>query len=447
MLTSAKKWDWSVSVSLLLAIGVSAGIALVVLWRLGDGPFEIGLSVVALLLAALFLREAVRGRRREREISRQASLLATILELSPAGVWVKDANSRYVMVNSAILQQLHFPKEEVVGRRTVDVVPPDEVQNILAWDREAFARPGVTISGEDVLHSANGEVTYTLNSRVACDIGGRLMIVGSAMDVTALRRAEAELRSAMRQREAAEAGLRQAQKMEAIGKLTGAIAHDFNNLLTSVLGNIDLALPRIPEGPTHLLLEKAEGAAQRGAKLIEHLLAFARNQHLEPRAIDLNQLVLGMKDLLSHSLGSQIEIETLLEDTIWPALADANQVEAAILNIAINARDAMPSGGRLLIRTINVAAAAATLPVELAASDFVAIMITDTGTGMSADVLAKAFEPFFTTKDFGKGSGLGLSQIYGMARQSGGMATIDSRPGEGTSVSVFLPRAREPSET
>jgi signal transduction histidine kinase len=154
-----------------------------------------------------------------------------------------------------------------------------------------------------------------------------------------------------------------------------------------------------------------------------------------------------MKDLLNHSIGPQIEIETLLDDTIWPALADANQVEAAILNIAINARDAMPSGGRLLIRTVNVGAAAPALPMELAKFDFVAITITDTGTGMSDEVRATAFDPFFTTKDFGKGSGLGLSQIYGMARQSGGTATIESGLGEGTSVSVFLPRAREQSET
>jgi PAS domain S-box-containing protein len=408
-------------------------------------PFEAGLAVIAMASTALLVREAMRGRRKEEEIGGQAALLATILELSPAGIWVKDADTRYVMVNSAILKQLLYPREEVVGRRTVDIIPPDEVQNILDWDRAAFAQPGIIVSGEDVIRTADGEVHHTINSRMACEIGGRKLIVGSAMDVTALRRAEAELRAEMRQRAAAETELRQAQKMEAIGKLTGGIAHDFNNLLTSVLGNIDLAMAQIPDSSARLMLSKAERAAVRGAKLIEHLLAFARNQHLEPQAIDLNRLVRGMTELLTHSIGPLIAIEARLDDALWPALADESQVEAAILNIAINARDAMPSGGRLLIRAANVEAAAPALPPELAKSDFVALTITDTGTGMTEEVRARAFDPFFTTKDFGKGSGLGLSQIYGMARQSGGTATIDSRLGEGTSVSLFLPRA--PGET
>jgi PAS domain S-box-containing protein len=440
MSNSATRRHRSLSITLALAVTLLAGAAVVMHWRVDHSLFDVGLSLVALLLAALLLRETMRGRRREEEMTGQATLLEAMLELSPAGIWVKDADGRFVIVNPAALRQIQLPREQVIGRRTIDVVPADEVQNILEWDKAAFAQPGVTISGEDLFH-VDGDVRYAVNSRVVCNIAGRRLIVGSAMDVTALRLAEQELRSEMHQREAAEAELRQAQKMEAIGKLTGGIAHDFNNLLTAVLGNLDLAVPRVSDAAARRLLQRAQAAAERGAKLIAHLLAFARKQHLRAYATDLNRQILGMKDLLGSAIGPTIDIDIVLDDELWPALADANQVEAALLNIAINARDAMPNGGRLRIETANLGADTPGFPTELPPADYVAITIGDTGCGMSEEVLANAFDPFFTTKPFGEGSGLGLSQVYGMTQQSGGTARIESRLGEGTKVSLFLPRA------
>ncbi|MBV8653112.1 MAG: PAS domain S-box protein, partial [Alphaproteobacteria bacterium] len=402
--------------------------------------FGVGISLVLVLLTALLLHEVALGRRREEEISAQASLTKTILDVTPSAIWVKDEQGRFEIVNDAMADVFKKRKEELIGRRTTDLLPPDEAERILAWDGESAVKEGVTIGGEHTLH-VDGIVRRLLAFRRTCVLGGRSLVVGSAMDITLLRRAEEELRSEMRQREIAEAGLRQAQKMEAIGRLTGGVAHDFNNLLTSMLGNIELALRRVRDAPTLRLLQNAERAAQRGADLIQHLLAFARKQHLRTEPIDLNRLVLGMRDLLDRTIGLMIRIDTELDPSLWAALADANQVESAILNIAINARDAMPKGGRIVIQTANVAAGTAGLPPELVRADYVSIAVTDTGHGMTEEVLAMAFDPFFTTKDVGKGSGLGLSQVYGMVRQSGGTATIDSAPEQGTSVCLYLPRA------
>jgi PAS domain S-box-containing protein len=407
---------------------------------LGHLLLDVTVSVMTVLLTIFLLCEVARARRSEEEMAKHVSLLTTALDFNSALIWVKDDGAQYVIVNDAMAQLRGVGKEDFIGRTSVDIMPPDESKNIIEWDRTAFANPGFIVAGEQIV-SRSGELTYWLNYRQVCNIDGRLMLVGSAMDVTPLRRAEQELRSEMQQRETAEAELRQAQKMEAIGRLTGGIAHDFNNLLTSVLGNIDLAKAQLPDGRARIMLDKATHAAERGAKLIEQLLAFARKQNLQARPIDLNLLVRGMKDLLHHSIDATIRVETILEDPIWPAFCDANQVEAALLNIAINARDAMPAGGKLTIRTANIESADSRRPSALPRSNYVVITVTDTGTGMSDDVLAKAFDPFFTTKEFGKGSGLGLSQVYGMAQQSGGTATITSTPGKGTSVSLFLPCA------
>jgi CheY-like chemotaxis protein len=188
-------------------------------------------------------------------------------------------------------------------------------------------------------------------------------------------------------------------------------------------------------------VNNAERAARRGAKLTEQLLAFSRKQHLNPQTIDLNALVTSMGDLLFRTIGGTVRIETVLQKDLWPATVDPSQIELVILNLAINGRDAMPSGGRLTVATANVAGSDPKLPEELTAADYVAVSVSDSGTGMSEAVLARAFEPFFTTKEIGRGTGLGLSQVYGVARQSGGSVRIDTRLGQGTTVTVYLPRA------
>lgn len=258
-----------------------------------------------------------------------------------------------------------------------------------------------------------------------------------------LEEANARLQVEMVEREQAEAALHQTQKMEAIGQMTGGIAHDFNNLLTAVLGNIELALRRTEDERTRHLLSGAAQAAERGAKLTHQLLAFSRKQQLRLEAVDLNALVSNMGDLLFRTIGATIRIDMVLQQGLWPAIVDATQVELVILNLALNARDAMPTGGRLTVRTMNVGMKRASAPqIDLPRGDFVSISVSDTGTGMTEDVLARAYEPFFTTKKLGAGTGLGLSQVYGVARQSGGSVRIETRLGLGTTVWVYFPRAK-----
>ena len=255
-----------------------------------------------------------------------------------------------------------------------------------------------------------------------------------------LEQANEQLRQQIAERKQIEAALQQSQKMEVIGQMTGGVAHDFNNLLTAVLGNLELALRRGKDDNIRRYLEGATQAAQRGAKITSQLLAFSRTQRLQTEPIDLNAIVTAMGDLLFRTIGATIRIESILERNLWQAAADPSQIESVILNLAVNARDAMPDGGRLTITTANVPRSDRTKPVELPPQDYVCISVTDTGTGMTDEVLGKAFEPFFTTKPVGGGTGLGLSQVYGIVKQTGGTVTIDTQVGKGTRVKVYLPR-------
>jgi signal transduction histidine kinase len=255
-----------------------------------------------------------------------------------------------------------------------------------------------------------------------------------------LEQANEQLRQQIAERKQVEAALQQAQKMEVIGQMTGGVAHDFNNLLTAVLGNLELATRRGKDENIRRYLDGATQAAHRGAKITSQLLAFSRNQRLQTEPIDLNAIVTAMSDLLFRTLGATVRIETVLEGGLWQATADPSQIESVILNLAVNARDAMPDGGRLTISTANVPDEHKSKPAELPRGDYVSISVTDTGSGMTEEVLRKAFEPFFTTKPVGSGTGLGLSQVYGIAKQTGGTVVIDSQLGKGTTVTIFLPR-------
>jgi len=244
---------------------------------------------------------------------------------------------------------------------------------------------------------------------------------------------------------ATEDALRQAQKMEAIGQLTGGIAHDFNNLLQGITGSLDLVQRRIGQGRLGDLdrfITGAMASANRAAALTHRLLAFARRQPLDPRPVLVNPLVGSMEELLRRTLSERIDLELKLADGLWLTRCDANQLESAILNLAINARDAMPEGGHLVIETHNrqVDLATAAAHIDRSAGDYVCISVADSGTGMDTETIARAFEPFFTTKPLGQGTGLGLSMIYGFARQSEGYVAIESTPGRGTTVHLCLPR-------
>jgi signal transduction histidine kinase/CheY-like chemotaxis protein len=263
---------------------------------------------------------------------------------------------------------------------------------------------------------------------------------GVASRTDELSESHRRLLAEIAERERAENKLRQSQKLQAVGHLAGGIAHDFNNLLTTVVGALDLLRGRLAAGQESMvrLVDSALTAAERGSKLTSQLLAFSRRQRLAPVPTDMNAAIIGMADLLRSTLGRGIFIETDLATGLWPAMVDPSQVEAAILNLAINARDAMPEGGSLTIATCNVSVEGR---VTFPSGDYVAIQVTDTGCGMSEEIVARAFEPFFTTKEPGRGSGLGLSQVHGLAVQSGGDVRIRSVPGEGTTVSLLLPRA------
>jgi len=256
-----------------------------------------------------------------------------------------------------------------------------------------------------------------------------------------LAAANEQLANQIVEREQIESALRQAQRLEAVGQLTSGVAHDFNNLLMVVLGNIR-QMQKTEDDPVNQrrLLMMAQ-AAERGAQLTAQMLAFSRRQRLEPRVIDLNETVIGMHDLLQSTMGGSVQIQTSLQSDLWAAMIDPTQIELAILNLAINARDAMEVGGALTVQTANVTLGPSDRPEEPPPGDYVMVAVSDTGSGMTDEVRARVFEPFFTTKEVGKGSGLGLSQVFGLAKQSGGGVGIDSRLGEGTSVKIYLPRA------
>jgi len=265
-------------------------------------------------------------------------------------------------------------------------------------------------------------------------------IVGFAKvtrDLTERRAAQLEL-------ERSQQALFQAQKMEAVGQLTGGLAHDFNNLLTGITGSLELLKVRLAQGRLNELeryVMAAQGAAARAATLTHRLLAFARRQTLQPKAVNANMLVSGMEELIRRTIGPNLTMETVLAAGLWNCVCDPNQLENAILNLCINARDAMPGGGRLTVETANTwVDDTAAKERDMERGQYVAICVTDTGLGMSADVIARAFDPFFTTKSAGQGTGLGLSMVYGFAKQSNGQVRIYSEVGQGTTVKIYLPR-------
>jgi PAS domain S-box-containing protein len=369
----------------------------------------------------------------ETQVAERTADRDRIWRLSTDVMLVARFDGTITAVNPAWTRLFGWREDEMLGRNYVDFVHPDDHGRTLA-EADKLSRGIATLRFENRYRRKDG--SYQWLSWIAVPDESLIHAVGR--DVTA----EKEAAEALRQTEEA---LRQAQKMEAIGQLTGGIAHDFNNLLTGIVGSLDLMQARIAQGRTDGLERYAKAAmssASRAAALTHRLLAFARRQPLDPRAVDVKRLVVSMEDLLRRSLGETIQTEFVTDEGLWLTRCDPNQLESAILNLAINARDAMPDGGKLTIETRNVHidGRAAAAQHHATASQFVCISVADTGVGMTPDVVERAFEPFFTTKPIGQGTGLGLSMIYGFAQQSGGHADISSKVGRGTTVKIYLPR-------
>ncbi|RZI78472.1 MAG: PAS domain S-box protein [Variovorax sp.] len=369
-------------------------------------------------IAQARLEQSVEERTRDRD---------RLWNLSTDIMVVADFDGRITAINPAWQTLLGLSEAELLGQTLTDLLHPDDVDAARA-EIARLARGFVTLRMETRLRHRDG--SYRTLSWTAVPDEHFLHAVGR--DISALRDSEARLR--------------QSQKMEAIGQLTGGIAHDFNNLLQGITGSIEVMRRRVAAGRTEGLdryLEAATQSAQRAASLIQRLLAFSRRQSLDPRPVDVTRLIGSMEDMLRRTLGEQVQLTVELDAGAGAAVGDESQLESAILNLAINARDAMPHGGslRIVAREMLLGDAESQRHEGVVPGRYCAIAVTDTGIGMAPDVLAKAFDPFFTTKPIGQGTGLGLSMVYGFVQQSHGQVRIDSEPGQGTTVTLFLPRA------
>lgn len=323
-------------------------------------------------------------------------------------------------------------------RDVIRAMKAEEAGLLKSRERVTVQQAGLAQAGLVV----NGIVILALIFMTFRQGGTRLRLaVTSAAELGA---ANAALKGELETREAAEAQVRQMQKLESIGQLTGGIAHDFNNMLTVVIGSLHIAKSRLDTDRARALvcIDNALDGAQRAAMLTARLLAFSRQQPLAPKVLDANKLVRGMSEMLRQTIGEHLRVETVLAGGLWRAFVDPGQLENAVLNLAINARDAMPGGGRVTVETSNAHLddAYAVANEGAVAGQYVLLSVTDTGAGMSADVIKRVFDPFFTTKDIGKGTGLGLSQVYGFIKQSSGHVKVYSEPGLGTTVKLYLPR-------
>ncbi|MDB5420434.1 MAG: sensor hybrid histidine kinase [Brevundimonas sp.] len=345
---------------------------------------------------------------------------------------VVGADGVFRAISPAWSEVLGHAPDEVVGHSFLEFIYPDDAGLTQGGLDAAAAGEDLTNFENRYRHKDGSPRWISWHTAVEGDI-----VYAYGRDVTAEKAAQEELAGAQE-------ALRQSQKMEAIGQLTGGIAHDFNNMLAIVIGSLDIANRRLRRGDAGVerYLDNAHSGATRAATLTQRLLAFSRQSPLAPRVVDLNALVASMSELLRRTLGEQIGFETVTSGGLWPAHVDPNQMESAVLNLAVNARDAMPGGGQLTLETGNVHLDEryAEREVGVTAGQYVMVAVTDVGGGIAPDVLQKVFDPFFTTKPVGKGTGLGLSMVYGFAKQSGGHVRIYSEIGRGTTVKIYLPR-------
>jgi PAS domain S-box-containing protein len=388
------------------------------------------MSALLIFAAGLLLRRARLQREAETALRQSEERFRALIENSNDMVIVVDRAGTIIYRSPSTAQQIGISDKDVIGRSMFDRIHPDDCPAA----REALAAllqfPDRQVHLRSRIKSDDGWSLIAWSARNALAVPGVGGIILNSLDITETERLEEQLR--------------QVQRLDAIGKLTGGVAHDFNNLLAVIIGNLDLVATELKSrGDLHAMVEAALGASERGAALTRSLLAFSRQQPLAPSTIDLNKLVREIADLLRRTVPENIEIQFNPAVDLWPCEVDPGELQNALLNLVVNARDAMPDGGRLIVETANAALDAryAANHDDVSPGQYVMLAVSDTGIGMAPEIAAKAFEPFFTTKEVGRGTGLGLSMVYGFAKQSGGHAKISSEPGRGTTVRIFLPHS------
>lgn len=383
--------------------------------------------------ASKFARDITESKRTQAALNQEIEERRRIFETSQDLILVTDTAGNFVQVSPSSTAILGYRPEEMLGHSAVEFVHADDLENTRKEMRSARRGRQIRNFETRYVHKDGHPVKLTWMGTWSEPVQRHFFI---GRDLT--------------EKEAAEAQVRQAQKMDAVGQLTGGVAHDFNNILTVITGTIGMLSDAVADKPELATIARMiDEAADRGANLTKHLLAFARKQPLQPREIDVNALVLETAKLLHPTLGEHIQIAPLLNKDAWTAMVDPNQLSTAILNLAINARDAMPNGGKLALETGNVYLddAYAAMHSEVGVGHYVMIAVSDTGTGISPENLERVFDPFFTTKAIGKGTGLGLSMVFGFVKQSGGHIKIYSELGHGTTVKLYLPRATGTEQT
>jgi PAS domain S-box-containing protein len=372
----------------------------------------------------------------------QAAKLRGLLESAVTAILTIDASGAIETLNPATEKMFGYAAEELIGQN-IKILMPEPYQsahdgylgNYVTTGIRKIIGIGREVSGRHKdggvfpIHLAVSEFTAE----------GKRFFTGIIHDLSDRKHVEEALRESERR-------LAHAQKMEAVGQLTGGIAHDFNNLLTIIMGNLELVQDQLDREDLRGLVKKAQDAAELGAELTDRLLTFSKRQQLAPQALGLNELVLSVTEMLRRTLGDHITLTTSLSPDLWLTRADASQFQSAIVNLAVNARDAMPKGGKLIIETRNAVLDANQLLGEVAAGEYVRLSISDTGTGMSQETRERAFEPFYTTKEKGRGTGLGLAMVYGFVKQSGGHVALYSELGHGTTFNLYFPRIDGPAE-
>ena len=399
-------------------------------------------------------------RRAEAELFDSREQLSTIIAQAAVGIVQVDTSGRFLLINQRQCEILGRSRADILGRRMVEFMHPDDQEDNLRRLSELVATGQAYISERRYLRPDGSEIWVNNHVSLVRERPGRpAYLIAVVQDISERKRAEAELlrlneqlerrvREEIAKLEVAQAQLTQAQRLEAVGKLTGGVAHDFNNLLQVISANLEMLGSAVENADPSFRRyhEAATEGVRRGALLTRQLLAFARKQALEPRVLNTGRLVRDTAELLRRTLGENVEVEAVVNGGLWNTFADPGQLENALINLAVNARDAMPKGGRLTLEVSNAYLddRYAASHAEVTAGQYVCIAMSDTGVGMSPEHVALAFEPFFTTKPEGHGTGLGLAQVYGFAKQSGGHVKIYSEPGEGTTVRLYLPRDRRP---